>query len=89
MLAPFSKVLVIVVTYWRTSVPEEDRASLSKARFSSFGNFTTTIIVLLLMFRDPPFRKVTRPCLLDLKLYATGCDANRFTILALLLDIAS
>jgi len=35
-----------------------------------------------------PFRKVTGPGLLDSKSYATGCGANRFTILTLLLDIA-
>jgi hypothetical protein len=45
---PISELLVIAVTYWRTSVPQEGRASLSEAHFSSSGSFTTTIVVLLL-----------------------------------------
>jgi hypothetical protein len=39
------------------------------------------------MLGDTPFRKVTRPGLLDLKSYVISCGANIFIILMLLLDI--
>jgi hypothetical protein len=80
--------LVIDVTYWRTSSLEEGKPSLSQAHFSSSGNFATTVIVLLLLLRDPPFPNMTRLGLLDSKSYATSCGVYRFTILALLLEIA-
>jgi hypothetical protein len=39
------------------------------------------------MLRDTPFRKVTRPGLLDLKSYVISYGANIFIILMLLSDI--